>query len=152
MKRREFLTIAGAIATQALVASTLASRDRVRSAKENIAADHMLRIQECEVELAPGVRVHNVGYNGQVTGPLLRLKEGVPVSIDVWNKTSTPELVHWHGLHVDSRNDGAMEEGASMIPAHGKVKYRFTPSPSGTRWYHTHTMAALDLSRAAYTG
>ena len=39
-----------------------------------------------------------------------------------------------------------------MVPAHGHLRYSFTPKPSGTRWYHTHAMAGADLSRAAYTG
>jgi FtsP/CotA-like multicopper oxidase with cupredoxin domain len=76
----------------------------------------------------------------------------MPVSIDVINETSTPELVHWHGLHIDSINDGAMEEGSPMLPAHGRLIYRFTPNPAGTRWYHTHTSAGRDLSQATYTG
>ena len=27
------------------------------------------------------------------------------------------DIVHWHGLAIDSLNDGAMEEGSPMIPA-----------------------------------
>lgn len=148
MNRRKFLSLAGAGATQLIAGSTLNALTSVSVPK----ADHILQIQPLKLELAPGVIVDTVGYNGQVPGPLLRLKEGVPVSIDVFNQTPVPELVHWHGLHIDPINDGAMEEGSAMIPAHGKTTYRFTPSPSGTRWYHTHTMAGKDLSRAAYTG
>lgn len=39
----------------------------------------------------------------------MRLREGMPVSIDVTNTTSTADLVHWHGLAIDSLNDGAMK-------------------------------------------
>ncbi len=115
-------------------------------------ADHTLRIQPLTLELAPGINIKTVGYNGQAPGPLLRLKEGAPVSIDVVNETSVPELVHWHGLHIDSINDGAMEEGSPMLSAGGKLTYRFTPNPAGTRWYHTHTGAGRNLSLATYTG
>ena len=31
-------------------------------------------------------------------------------------------------------------------------RYRFTPNPAGTRWYHTHTMAHADLTRAGFSG
>ena len=37
-------------------------------------------------------------YNGQVPGPLLRLKKNQPVTIEVTNHTDRPEVVHWHGL------------------------------------------------------
>src|SRR5262249_439007 len=48
--------------------------------------------------------------------------------------------------------DGADEEGAAPVPPHGRRRYRFTPRPAGTRWYHTHTMAMTDLHRGSYTG
>jgi FtsP/CotA-like multicopper oxidase with cupredoxin domain len=151
MKRREFLSLAAAAATQVATGSVLEGMARGLSVQKR-AADHTLHIQQLNLELAPGVNVETVGYNGQVPGPLLRLKEGIPIDIEVYNETSVPELVHWHGLHIDSLNDGAMEEGSPMLPPHGRLTYRFTPGPSGTRWYHTHTTAEQDLSRAAYTG
>lgn len=148
MKRRQFLALAGATAARTVLDPMLGSELPSR----HTPADHSLHIEQIMLELAPDVHVKTVGYNGQVPGPLLRLKENVPVNIEVINKTSVPELVHWHGLKIDSINDGAMEEGSPMIPPQGKLRYRFTPKPSGTRWYHTHTSAGSDLSRATYTG
>ena len=152
MKRRQFLACAGATAAHAMFNSTIGNSLPLSFGAEHKQADYSLRIQQLTLELAPNVRVATIGYNGQVPGPLLRLKEGVPVSIEVTNETITPELVHWHGLKIDSINDGAMEEGSPMIAPHGKLRYRFTPKPSGTRWYHTHTSAENNLGRATYTG
>ena len=152
MKRRQFLSLAGGAAAAQLIAEAMPQRIAHAAPPQPRAADHTLRIQPVALELAPGVVIHTVGYNGKVPGPLLRLKEGVPVDIDVYNETSVPELVHWHGLHIDSLNDGAMEEGSPMIAPHGRLRYHFTPRPSGTRWYHTHATANDNLSRAAYTG
>jgi FtsP/CotA-like multicopper oxidase with cupredoxin domain len=39
-----------------------------------------------------------------------------------------------------------------MVPAHGHHQYSFTPGPAGTRWYHTHSSAKADLSRAGFSG
>ena len=152
MKRRQFLACAGSTAAHAMFNSTIGNSLPPSFGAERKQADYSLRIQQLTLELAPSVRVTTTGYNGQVPGPLLRLKEGVPVSIDVTNETNIPELVHWHGLKIDSINDGAMEEGSPMIAPHGKLRYRFTPKPSGTRWYHTHTSAESNLGRATYTG
>jgi FtsP/CotA-like multicopper oxidase with cupredoxin domain len=115
-------------------------------------ADYSLRIESCTVDIGPGVSIKTTAYNGQVPGPLLRLREGIPVSIDVTNATANEDLVHWHGLAIDSLNDGAMEEGSSMIPAGATHRYSFTPRPSGTRWYHTHATAYDNLSLGTYTG
>ena len=111
-----------------------------------------LEIAPVKVELAPGLVIETTGYNGQVPGPILRMKAGVPVDVHVTNRSDVPELVHWHGLHIDSPNDGAQEEGSPEIPPGGELHYKFLPSPAGSRWYHTHTMAHTDLRRAGYSG
>ena len=115
-------------------------------------ADFTLRIQPITLEIVRGKPFKTIGYNGSAPGPLLRMKEGRPVTIEVFNESNNAELVHWHGLHIQSDVDGAMEEGTPMIPPRASRRYTFTPSPSGSRWYHTHTMAGRDLKRATYTG
>jgi FtsP/CotA-like multicopper oxidase with cupredoxin domain len=114
--------------------------------------DFTLRIAPVSVELAPGKMLKTVAYNGTVPGPLLRVHEGVPVTVDVFNDTESEELVHWHGLRVPSDVDGAAEEGTPAVPAHGQRRYVFTPKPAGTRWYHTHNAAGTDLTRGMYSG
>ena len=96
-------------------------------------ADLRLRIEQCVLEIAKGVSISTVAYNGQVPGPLLRLKRGKPVSIDVTNATNREDLVHWHGLHTDPLNDGAVEEGSLLIKPGATLRYNLTPEPSGTR-------------------
>ena len=113
---------------------------------------YALGIEPCKLEIAPGIVIDTIGYNGQVPGPLLRLREGIPISIDVVNQSARAEIVHWHGLATDSLNDGAMEEGSPMIPAGGTLRYHLTPRPAGTRWYHTHATAGADLTAGGYTG
>lgn len=148
MNRRNFISSAGA-----LLASRSLSALAPLPVKQGAAkADYTLRIEPCTLEIAPGVSVKTLAYNGQVPGPLLRLREGVPVTIDVTNAGPAPDLVHWHGLAIDSINDGAMEEGSPMIPAGGMLRYSFTPKPSGTRWYHTHASAFDDLAAGTYSG
>ena len=114
--------------------------------------DHSLRIEPCDLEIAPGVSVKTLAYNGKVPGPLLRLREGVTVNIDVTNGASAADIVHWHGLAIDSLNDGAMEEGSPMIGPGQTHRYTFTPKPAGTRWYHTHAGAYGNLGMGTYTG
>lgn len=119
---------------------------------DNSNADITLRIAPVEIEIAPRRTIQTIGYNGSVPGPVLRMREGRRVTVDVHNETSTPELVHWHGLFTASEADGADEEGTPMVPAHGSQRYTFVPRPAGTRWYHTHVPAGRNLKRSTYTG
>jgi len=119
---------------------------------ETTPADFTLKIAPIVVELAPNRSISTIGYNGTSPGPLLRMREGKQVAIDVINDTDVPELVHWHGLFAASEMDGSEEEGTPVVPPHGRRRYQFVARPAGMRWYHTHTMAGSDLHRGTYTG
>jgi FtsP/CotA-like multicopper oxidase with cupredoxin domain len=113
---------------------------------------YKLEIAGIEWELSPKKKIHTAAYNNQVPGPLLRLTEGKPVTIEIVNKLDRPEIVHWHGQWIPSGVDGSMEEGSPMVPPGGRTLIQFTPQPAGLHWYHTHAMANRDLKRGLYTG
>ena len=115
-------------------------------------ADFRIEIAPVTLELALHRSITTTAYNGQVPGPLLRLKENSPVTIEVTNRSDFPEVVHWHGLYLPSPIDGAVEEGTPPILPGSTQRYTFTPRPAGFRWYHTHTMAMDDFTRAQYGG
>jgi FtsP/CotA-like multicopper oxidase with cupredoxin domain len=150
MNRRRFLrngslALGGSLSAAAIPALAAPAAPKTK-------ADFTLNIQPCSVEIAPGVVIKTTAYNGQVPGPILHVREGVPVTIDVSNGSANPDLVHWHGLAIDSLNDGAMEEGSPMIAPGSQLRYTFTPKPTGTRWYHTHAGAGANLSLGTYSG
>lgn len=144
--RRSLLIGAGS--TALLGAMPLARAQQAAPEK----ADYTLKIATGLVELAPEHIVSTTLYNAQFPGPLLRFREGKPVTVDVVNDTDVPELVHWHGQMIPSEVDGASEEGTPFIPPHGTRRIAFTPKPAGLRFVHTHVVAAGDLTRGTYTG
>jgi FtsP/CotA-like multicopper oxidase with cupredoxin domain len=160
--RREFLKLAGtAVCAAALPSSTSrglaatlapASLEAASQQPELRAPDYTLRISASAVEIAPKRIVSAITYNGQFPGPLLRFKEGQPVTVEIRNDTDTPEQLHWHGQMVSTDVDGAAEEGTPFIPAHGMRRIEFTPRPSGLRFYHTHDRAGADLHAGQYSG
>jgi FtsP/CotA-like multicopper oxidase with cupredoxin domain len=154
LDRRQFLRDGGLALASGLggvaVGSQLLSAAALAAPRSK--PDFSLKIQPCSLEISPGVTIKTISYNGQVPGPILRFKEGVPVTIDVTNASANPDIVHWHGLAIDSLNDGAMEEGSPMIAPAATQRYSFTPRPAGTRWYHTHAGAGTDLSLGTYSG
>ena len=115
-------------------------------------ADFTLNIAPYLLEASPKHRFQTVAYNGQVPGPLLRMRQGRPVTIDIHNRSANPEIVHWHGLFLPVPVDGAMEEGSPMIAPGASTRVTFTPDPAGFRWFHTHTFAGNDLRKGQYTG
>jgi FtsP/CotA-like multicopper oxidase with cupredoxin domain len=159
MNRREFLGVLAASALSGLsgFASEIAfsadsSLTPAEAKVQEPSADFSLRIVPVTLELSPGHTITTVGYDGRVPGPLLRVREGQHVTIEVRNDSDVPELVHWHGLMVPSNVDGAMEESTPMVPTGGNARYSFVARPSGTRWYHTHAIAGKDLRRSLYSG
>jgi FtsP/CotA-like multicopper oxidase with cupredoxin domain len=116
------------------------------------APDYWLTIAPYALEVAPRRFIRTSAYNGQVPGPLLRMKEGTPVTIAVTNRSADDEVVHWHGLFLPPEVDGAMEEGTPHIPPGASASYTFTPAPAGLRWYHTHVMAGRDMKKGLYNG
>ena len=158
MKRRDFVTCAGVTLCQAILPRALATQSSKGtatsgpSASPATAPDFTLRIAPVALEIAPSHFVSTIGYNGTSPGPVLRMREGKPVTVDVINDTDAAELVHWHGLFLPPGIDGTEEEGTPPIPAGSRRRYQFTPRPAGTRWYHSHAMAMGDLHRGSYTG
>ena len=153
--RRDFLASAGAISGVFLGGcdrspgpSGAASGTAVPSGP----ADVTLRIGTVLADIAKEHTISTQGYNGSVPGPLVRLHEGVAVTVDLFNDTDTPELVHWHGQIIPAAVDGAAEEKSLAVPAHGHLRYQLTPQPAGARFVHTHVMAMSDVNRGTYTG
>jgi FtsP/CotA-like multicopper oxidase with cupredoxin domain len=53
-----------------------------------------LHIGPVLVEVTKDKTISTVGYNGQVPGRLIRMQEGKPISVQVFNDTDTPEFGH----------------------------------------------------------
>lgn len=141
LTRRDVLKGAGASA----LASALPAR------AQTAAPDYRLEIAPCTLEVAPRTWVRTTAYNGGSPGPLLRLREGEPVTVEVTNRTDRPEVAHWHGLFLPPLIDGALEEGTPPIPPGATTRLTFEPRPAGFRWYHSHIMAMSDLTRGLYS-
>ena len=156
MRRRDFLKLTTLAATAAggpgAQAQTAPNAPAAAGAPAATPADLTLTIDRVTVALAPSRIISTTGYNGRSPGPVLRMKEGVPVTVEVINNTDLPEVVHWHGLQIPGEVDGVVEEGTPLVPAQGRRSYTFTPTPAGTRWYHSHMPAMTDLYRGTYSG
>ena len=80
--------------------------------------------------------------------PTLVLRRGQRVRIDLVNALADPTIVHWHGLAVDTRDDG----GGTLLAAPGATyRYDFAlRNRASLYWYHPHPHGLT--ARQAYRG
>jgi len=155
MNRRDLLKLSGlALGQASTTGSPLFGLQNlaIPSAAPESKPDYTLRISPVQVELDRSHILSTIGYNGSAPGPVLRMREGKQVTVEVINDTDTPELVHWHGMLIPPEVDGTEEEGSPYIAPHSRHRFQLTPGPAGSRWYHSHAMAMDDLHKGSFTG
>jgi manganese oxidase len=97
-------------------------------------------------EMAPGMKAHLWGYNGQSPGPTIEAVEGDNVRIFVTNKLPEGTTVHWHGLLVPSGMDGVSGLSQPVIRPGKTFVYEFKLKNSGTFMYHPHEDDMLQVA------
>jgi len=100
--------------------------------------DFHLTIDELPVNFTGADRIATV-VNGQVPGPLLRIRQGDTVTIRVTNRLPARSSIHWHGLIVPADMDGVPGLSFPGIAPGETFTYRFKVNQSGTYWYHAHS-------------
>jgi FtsP/CotA-like multicopper oxidase with cupredoxin domain len=110
---------------------------------------YRLEASEIEWEIAPGHTVRGYGFNGQVPGPVLEAKQGVPLEIEFINRLTEPTVIHWHGLRIPAAMDGTEVVQRPVQPGETFI-YRFTPPDAGTFWYHPHFNETEQLEKGLY--
>lgn len=77
--------------------------------------------------------------NGTLPGPLIRLKEGELVTLNVANRLKEDTSIHWHGLLLPPEMDGVPGVSFGGIKPSSTFTYRYPVRQSGTYWYHSHS-------------
>ncbi|MEO6092737.1 MAG: copper resistance system multicopper oxidase [Novosphingobium sp.] len=80
-----------------------------------------------------------IGINGTVPAPLIRLREGQKVRLNVINDLDEDSSIHWHGLLVPPQFDGVPGISFPGIKPRSSYLYEFPILQSGTYWYHSHS-------------
>ena len=98
-----------------------------------------------------GARVRMLAYNGSIPGPVLRVRQGSQVVVDIENQGDMETTVHWHGLRLENRYDGTHQTQAPV-----PVGERFSavvafPDP-GVYWYHPHIRSDFGIEMGLYGG
>lgn len=80
-----------------------------------------------------------ITINGTIPGPLIRLKEGQEVTLNITNQLKEVSSIHWHGILLPSHMDGVPGVSFSGVAPSTTFTYRFPVKQSGTYWYHSHS-------------
>ncbi|TWG85960.1 putative multicopper oxidases [Cupriavidus gilardii J11] len=99
-----------------------------------------------ERELAPGMKAHLWGYNGQSPGPTIECVEGDKVRIFVSNKLPEHTTVHWHGVILPNGMDGVGGLTQPHIPPGKTFVYEFEMRHAGTFMYHPHADEMVQMA------
>ena len=125
------------------------NRDRSATLEAGSVVRYRLEAGEVDWEIAPGRKVRGYGFNGQVPGPILEAKQGVPLEIEFTNRLPEPTVIHWHGLRIPAAMDGTEVVQRPVQPGE-TFTYRFTPPDAGTFWYHPHANEPEQLEKGLY--
>jgi FtsP/CotA-like multicopper oxidase with cupredoxin domain len=82
--------------------------------------------------------------------PILRVRLGESLRIELANELPQPTTIHWHGVRLPNTMDGVSGVTQPPIPPGGRFVYRFTPKDAGTFWFHPHLRGSEQLERGLY--
>ena len=83
-----------------------------------------------------GRKSHGIAVNGSVPGPLIRLKQGQNVRLNVTNTLHEDTSIHWHGLLLPFHMDGVPGISFPGIKPGQTFAYEFPIRQAGTDWCH----------------
>lgn len=105
-----------------------------------------LRAAPAQVEVG-GLPLETWAYNGQVPGPILRMRLGETLRVTLDNALSQSTTIHWHGVRVPNAMDGVPGVTQPPVEPGGRFVYEFTPKDAGTFWFHPHLRASEQVER-----
>jgi plastocyanin len=109
-----------------------------------------LTASEFDWEIQPGTVVKAWGYNQQMPGPEIRVKEGDRVRVTLINNLPAATTLHWHGVMVPPEMDGPAGLNQAPVEPGETFVYEFIAKPAGTRWYHSHTDVVNQVALGLY--
>ncbi len=90
------------------------------------------------------------GFNGQLPGPLLRVRQGTGIVVRFHNQLPLPSTVHWHGLRLDAQFDGVPGTSQAPVAPGDSFTYRLRFPDAGLYWYHPHVREDIQQDLGLY--
>ncbi len=97
-----------------------------------------LNIQRGETEFFDDVKTPTKGINGSYLGPVLRMKQGENIRLNVSNSLPEKTTLHWHGFNLPASADGGPHQ--VINPGNTWSPEFEVREKASTMWYHSHLM------------
>ena len=144
LRRRSLLKLSGAGAASAILLSETKSASAATPGRTAALRPAPAR---AAILGAGRPKTDVLAYNGTVSGPTLRLRQGEPFRSTVSNGLDQGTTVHWHGMRLPNAMDGVPGLTQKAIRPGAGFHYAFTPPDAGTYWYHPHDHTAHQMGR-----
>ena len=89
-------------------------------------------------------------FNGQQPGPLIEVSRGSEIVVVLTNHLPDSTAIHWHGIRLDNRSDGAPGLTQAAIPSGGSFTYHIRFPDAGLYWYHAHVREDIQQDLGLY--
>lgn len=90
------------------------------------------------------------GFEGRTPGPILRVRQGDRLDVQLVNRLAQPTTIHWHGIRVPNDMDGVPNLTQHAVMPGEVFPYSFVCEDAGTYWYHPHGNSAEQIGRGLY--
>jgi FtsP/CotA-like multicopper oxidase with cupredoxin domain len=90
------------------------------------------------------------GFNGQVPGPLIRVRQDATITVRFHNRIDLPSTVHWHGVRLDNRSDGVPDLTQKAVEPGGDFVYHVHFPDAGIYWYHPHVREDIEQAMGLF--
>ncbi len=141
-------------------ASTLLSgKDIDLSTLPEAATSQTMAVKDGDtIDLSPGIVKKTLNgtsfafyaYNGQFPGPTIKAEQGSTFTVRVKNSIDQPTTVHWHGIRIENRFDGAAGLTQEAIEPNDIFTYTVTVPDEGMYWYHPHVREDIQQDLGLY--
>jgi FtsP/CotA-like multicopper oxidase with cupredoxin domain len=90
------------------------------------------------------------GFNGQVPGPMIRVKQNATIVVRFHNRIDLPSTVHWHGVRLANSNDGVPGITQEAVAPGGDYIYTVHFPDAGIYWYHPHVREDIEQAMGLF--
>jgi FtsP/CotA-like multicopper oxidase with cupredoxin domain len=90
------------------------------------------------------------GFNGQQPGPMIDVARGATIVVQFRNGIDQPSAVHWHGVRLDNRYDGAVGVTQEAVAPGASFTYVVKFPDAGIYWYHPHVREDIQQDLGLY--
>lgn len=97
-----------------------------------------------------GSNISMYSYNGRIPGPLIRVRQGSSIYVNLTNDLDMDTTVHWHGIRLNSSFDGVPGPAQKPIQPGESFLYKLDFHDDGIYWYHPHVRDDIGQEMGLY--